>query len=94
MSALLTASVTLCAVAWLTFVVWYTIRAQWWRKPLGRNTFGVSLLVTLVVGRLAVIRLTGADWDTALSGIIIYAGGTLLAVQRIYHMEKAQRETP
>lgn len=92
MSIALTFSIVLCAVAWLTFVIWYTLRAKWWKKSLGWNTFGVSAFLVLLVGRLALIRLTGDEWDFVASGVVVYLLGTGLAVQRIIYMERAQRE--
>lgn len=89
---LLTISIITCAVSWLVFSAWYTIRAKWWKKAMGWNTIGASLLITLLVGRIALIRITDDSWDFTGLGIGIYFIGTALAVQRLVFLEKAQRE--
>lgn len=74
---------TLAAIVWFAFLIWYTVRAQWWRVPVGRNTFGVSAVLFLV---------SLLHWfPNDITGIIVYGAVAALGIQRIVQLEKAQR---
>lgn len=88
----MTVAVCLSALAWLAFVVWYTLRAKWWRLAVGWNTFGVSLVMFVVLLRLSVLRLHPGFEDPVPSGILVYSLTLVLAIQRIVFMENAQRK--
>lgn len=81
-----------CAVGtWGLFCIWYTIRAKWWRKSLGRNIFGVSLVLFLVLLRGLLNRtVAGFHENIWLSGIVLLAA-TAYGLQRLIQMERAQR---
>ena len=36
-------------IVWVLFVIWYTIRADWWKSQFGWNTMVVSSLVVLAL---------------------------------------------
>lgn len=89
---MMTLVVTLAALAWLTFVVWYTVRAKWWKSPVGRNTFGVSAVLFIILLRIAVIRWWPHLQQHDIAGTLVYSVAFVFGVQRIWFMEKAQRE--
>lgn len=89
---LLTASILIATASWATFLVWYSVRAKWWKHSVGWNTFGVSLMLFLILLRLSILRAHPTANDGALPGIVIYTMTAALAVQRVVFMEKAQRE--
>lgn len=87
---------TLAGLAWTTFVVWYWLRARWWKVAIGRNTMWLSMLLAITFDRLALVTWlvhTGtksSSWQIY-SGVMTYLIATALAVQKTYQMEKAQR---
>lgn len=87
-----TVLVALAAAIWLSFLVWYTVRASWWKKPLGRNTFGVSFILFVILVRDTAVHLNPSLHRYAWVGIVVYSVAALLGVQRLVAMEKAQRE--
>lgn len=89
---IMTLAVTLAALAWLTFIVWYSIRAKWWKNPVGRNTFGVSTVLFVILARITLLRWFPHLQQHDIPGIIVYSVAALFGVQRIWFMEKAQRE--
>lgn len=90
---LLSLSISAATLSWLTFLVWYTVRAKWWKHSVGRNTFGVSLVLFLILLRLTLLRITpDSTGDGVIFGILIYTATAILGVQRVAFMEKAQRE--
>ncbi len=78
-----------CAV-WLTFITWYTLRARWWKSDIGRNTFGVSACVFLILLRLGLLRITEFP-DSDSVGVLFYSLLAFFGAQRLWFMERAQR---
>lgn len=70
---------------WLAWIMWYTVRADWWDTPYGRNNVYVSLVVA---GLLAA--------DTykmhPMTQSAIYACAMVAGVHRIVLLERARRE--
>lgn len=89
---LLTLTITAATLSWFSFIVWYSIRAKWWKSLLGRNTFAVSLVLFAILLRLTVLRWWPTAHEHDFWGIVIYVLATLLAIQRIWFVEKSQRE--
>lgn len=89
---ILTVVMTTAALVWFAFLGWYTIRAKWWRLPVGRNTFGVSLVLFLILLRATVLRWFPEFQQHDVAGIIVYGLAVALGIQRLIYMEKAQRE--
>ncbi len=89
---LLTIAITVAWAVWFAFLVWYSIRAKWWKIELGRNIFGVSLILMVILLRLAVIRWFPEHAQHDFWGVIIYSIAAALGVQRIRFVERAQRE--
>ena len=83
---------TASALAWFGFIAWYSIRAKWWKTPIGRNTFGVSAVLCIVLLRIAVLLWFPDLKQSKTIGAIIYTGAAILGAQRIVFVEKAQRE--
>lgn len=86
-------SATVAALAWLTFIVWYTIRARWWKNSYGRNAVEVSALIFIVLARIAIVSHYPNLKQSDIVGTIVYSAAALFAVHRISLMERAQRET-
>lgn len=89
---MITASIVGAAFVWLVFLVWYTVRAKWWKDPYGRNTFLVSLVVFWILLRLTMVRLLPGFREHEILGAIVYVFAALAGLARIALMEKAQRE--
>lgn len=87
----LTASIWLATASWATFLMWYSVRAKWWKHSVGWNTFGVSLMLFLILLRLSILRAHPSTNDGAVLGIVVYSMTAVLGVQRVVFMEKAQR---
>ena len=82
-----------CAVgAWGLFCTWYTIRAKWWRKPLGRNIFGVSFVLFLVLLWGLLNRTISGFHENMWISAIVYVAAAWYGLQRLIQMEGAQRE--
>src|SRR4051812_20317622 len=86
----------LAAIAWIGLVVWYQIRAKWWKTSIGKNTMGVSFIIALSMVRLFVLQVTLPYteyklWETIL-GVFVYSSLSFLGVQRIVFVEQSQRE--
>lgn len=90
---MITACIVGAAFIWLIFLVWYTVRAKWWRDPYGRNTFLVSLVVFWILLRLTMVRLIPGFREHEILGAIVYVFAALAGLARIALMERAQRET-
>jgi hypothetical protein len=90
---LLHASSVLAGVSWLVFLVWYTVRAKWWTNCVGQNTMLVSFVVFLLI--LNSYLLYTYEWFTVhpVPSTFVYLLTTSAAIQRIYLMERAQRES-
>lgn len=86
-------SATVAALAWLTFIVWYTVRAKWWKNSYGRNAVEVSVLIFIILARIAVVSHFPNVKQSESLGAIIYTAAALFAIHRIALMEQAQRET-
>jgi|GEM_PF-6189002 len=78
-------------VGWLTFLVWYSLRAKWWKSPEGRNVWGVAsaLVVALGMVNASYIWPDYAARDWVVLGVYVYLAA--LAVQRTAQMERRQR---
>lgn len=86
----LTITVISAASAWFVFLVFYTIVAKWWRGPIGRNTFGVSFVLWVILARLAVLRIWPDMHQSDVVGIILYALTGFYAFRRGYLVWMAQ----
>lgn len=83
------------AAVWLAFSAWYMIRATWWKSAFGWNTLGVSLALTVILTRLAVLYLVpSVTADLKFTGLLFYVAIAILGAQRLVLLEKAQRQTP
>jgi hypothetical protein len=80
----LTISVIAAATAWFLFLVFYTIVAKWWRGPIGRNTFGVSFVLWVILARLATLRIWPNIHQSDVVGIILYSLTGFYAIRRGY----------
>lgn len=92
LSVVLDWTVTFAALVWLTFLVWYTLRARWWGNPYGRNAFFVGLVLFLILTRIALSRHIEPFKESQEVAISIYALAALYGISRIALMERAQRE--
>jgi hypothetical protein len=92
MTVFLNIVITISFATWLGFITWYSIRAKWWKSSVGRNTFAVSLMLTVLLLRATILRWFPAHVQHDFWGIIIYAFVTALGIQRIRFVEYAQRE--
>lgn len=92
----LTIPAVAAGVAWTVFVVWYAIRAKWWKTQVGQNVMILGLLLAFSFDRLAIVILQtdGAVRTTSqvVTGVIMYGLSAFLGVWRTILMEKAQRE--
>lgn len=88
----LSIAVSIAAVAWTAFVIYYTIRAKWWKNAYGRNTMLVSAVLAVILLRISILRwwphLAQHDWV----GVLVYSGAAIAAVRRFLFVEHAQRE--
>lgn len=84
-------SLVLACFAWFVFVVWYTVRAKWWKVPVGRNAFGVSLVLFLILLRITLARLWPGFRELEPAAVVIYLAAAAYGFQRVYQLEKAQR---
>lgn len=94
-AAVLGISILFAAVAWLTCVTWYSITAKWWHNAYGINTWMVSFTITVALTRLAVLVLAPDFLSPLVSSWIGISTYVLLAIagfQRLYLIDKAQRE--
>lgn len=89
---LLTALIGLAVLTWATFLVWYTLRARWWKHPIGRNIFGTGLVIMLIFLRLFGTRTVEGFKELEVVGLAVYGLAVVMGIQRIYHMETAQHE--
>ena len=89
---LLTIAITVAWIVWSAFLVWYSIRAKWWKSAIGRNTFGVSLILTVILFRAAALRWFPELAQSEVWGVLIYTIAAGFGVQRILFVEDAQRE--
>lgn len=89
--SILDISYVLAGVSWLVFLIWYAIRAAWWKNQVGQNTMLVSFVVFLLV--LNSYLLYTYTWFTThpVPSTSVYLLTAAAAIQRIYLMEKAQR---
>jgi hypothetical protein len=78
-------------VGWLTFLVWYSLRAKWWKTPEGRNVWGVASALVIALGMVNASYIwpdyAARDWVV----LGVYAYLAALAVQRTAQMERRQR---
>lgn len=79
------------AASWTTAVIYYGLRAKWWKSPEGRNTEAVSFIVALLLIRLSAIQLFPDYIDRSWTGAPIYTLMGVVAIWRIGLIEKAQR---
>lgn len=86
-------SATAAALAWLTFIVWYTIRARWWKNSYGRNAVEVSAIIFIVLARIALVSHFPEMKQNDIVGTVVYFAAMLFAIHRIALLEQAQRES-
>jgi hypothetical protein len=85
-----------CTV-WVIMVVYYWIRAKWWKSPTGRNTMGISMFIALSLVRISYTHLDEtppADlpfWMIVI-GTVTYSGLGYFGVRRLMLVRDAQRE--
>lgn len=92
MQTALTIALMSASAVWLTFSVWYITRAKWWRTAFGWNTLGVSLIMTIIFTRLAVLYLHPSfKADLQATGLTLYILAAIFGAHRIYLLERAQR---
>jgi hypothetical protein len=84
--------VTCSAVVWLGFLVSYSVHAKWWRNPVGRNAFGVSLILFLILMRIALVRHFPDLQEHMIGAVIIYGLAGAYGIQRWRQMRKAQKD--
>lgn len=89
-----TAAILFACASWWLFVAWYWVRATWWKGVVGINTQIVSIVVALILTRLSVVRIAPSLKDFEVFGMLVYVAAGLLALQRIYFVEKEQRLQP
>lgn len=78
-------------LVWVTFIVWYSLRARWWKNPFGRNTAFVSVAVILLLLRLVILQFFPTVPTTTVGGFLVYMGIAAAGVHRTYLMEREQR---
>ena len=81
----------LAALVWVGVVVFYAIRAKWWKTPEGRNTEAVSAIMALLLVRLSFIHLLPDYVDHTVTGLLVYLAAAVVGIWRIGLIEKAQR---
>lgn len=86
-------SLFVSALAWWGFVTWYTYKANWWSTPYGRNVAGVAIGLALAL-TLFGMGVTFGQWPGhEIAYTVIFQFLTVMAIQRTYHMDKAQRDS-
>lgn len=88
---MVTASIVFAALAWWAVSVWYTLRARWWKLPLGRNAEFINIALALLLSRLAAVRLWPEIKEIEWATVLLYLALAVFALQRIRHIERAQR---
>lgn len=78
------------ALTWLTFLAWYTVRAKWWKNPIGRNVFGTGGVILLILMRLFFARTFDGFRELDAVSLVVYTFVLAVGIQRIYQMESAQ----
>lgn len=91
---MVTASIVLAALAWWAVSLWYTIRARWWRISLGRNAEFINIALALLLTRLAAVRIWPQIREVEWLTVGLYLALALFALQRMRHIERAQRLAP
>jgi hypothetical protein len=90
---LFTWGVTVSACVWFGFLVSYSRHAKWWRNPVGRNAFGVSLVLFLILARVAVVQWFPEAQQREWVAVIVYGLlPTIYGIQRWRQMRKAQKD--
>lgn len=91
----LAVAATVSGLVWTTFVVWYWIRATWWKSQIGKNVMILGMLIAFTFDRTAFYlwqvsheEISGAQYAT---GLFTYIAAALIGVQRTYLMEQSQR---
>jgi hypothetical protein len=91
MRAVIEVAATTAFFTWLLFLVWYSVRAKWWRSPEGRNVWGVALALTVALGMI-VAAYTWRDYAARPYVVLtVYVGLAALAIQRTVQLERNQR---
>lgn len=89
---ILTLVVTASAVIWAGFLVSYSVHAKWWRNPVGRNAFGVSAILFLILMRISLARWFPEVQQRTWAAILVFGLAGTYGLQRWRYMRKAQRE--
>lgn len=79
-------------IVWWTFVVWYALRAKWYKVASGRNVMSVSVGLASVLSLFSIGvvfgRFAGYEAVWGIVFLVITVGG----IHRIYYVEKIQRQ--
>ena len=86
----LTIAIITATISWFLFIVLYSLTAKWWKTPVGRNTFGVSAVLFVILFRQMSLRVWPEVEQKDLIGIAVYSLATLFAFRRIWIMLFAQ----
>jgi predicted anti-sigma-YlaC factor YlaD len=91
MRAAIEVAAVVAFLTWFVFVVWYSVRARWWRSPEGRNIWGVGFALTVALGMI-VAAYTWPDYSARPYVVLtVYVGLAALGIQRTIQLERAQR---
>lgn len=71
-------------IVWAIFVVWYTVRARWWKSVFGWNTILVALAIATSLGYLR--------FSPQAIPYYLWLPFTVLGIHRIILLEMVQRE--
>ena len=91
MNLLIAIPTFLAAVVWVGVVVFYAVRAKWWKTPEGRNTEAVSAILAVLLIRLSLVHILPDYVDHSATGRITYSLVAIVGLWRIGPIEKAQR---
>lgn len=78
--------------AWIAFLVTYTVVADWWKSPIGRNVFGTAVLLASIFGLISLARVNPEFEIRPFLQVLVYGAGVVFGAQRTYHVIKAQRD--
>lgn len=85
---------TLSAIAWTTVVVWYWIRAKWWKTPVGKNAMTLYILLALNFIRLSIfswiVPFGHLRLDQVATGFVTYTISAYVGFRALHLIEDAQ----
>lgn len=94
MSGFIHASAVAAFACWLIFLAAYSVLAKWWRKPEGRNVWGVALALTVALGMVVASYTWPGYAFRPVVVTAVYLGLAALAVQRTVQMVRRQMSKP